>query len=59
MFKEIVTINALKASRIRVGRYLWIILEKAGRPDRATLTLGKAHLEETNILSIKAFKILD
>lgn len=59
MFKEILTINALKASRIHVGRYLRIILEKAGRPDRATLTLGKAHHEETNILSIKAFKILD
>lgn len=48
-----------KASRIRVGRCLRIILEKAGRPVRATLTLGKAQHEETNILSIKAFQILD
>lgn len=44
-----------RASRTCVGRYLRIILEKVGRPDRATLTLGKAHHEETKILSIKGF----
>lgn len=44
-----------KASRICVGGYLRIILEKVGRPDRATLTLEKAHHEEPKILSIKGF----
>lgn len=44
-------------SRIHVGKYLRIILEKVGRPGRATLILGKAHHEETKMLGIKSFLV--